>query len=95
MKFCGITYSGLTKTIRASTRAGATLEFTIKDQFLAFLLEARESILNKRAIKYGGSTAHLNTRESIGDVSVKSWVESELSKFLSLEHPQSLLFKGR
>jgi hypothetical protein len=66
LKFLGITYSGLNETIKASTRKGATLEFGIKDQFLAFLLERRENIL------LGGSASHLNGLKSYRGVSVKS-----------------------
>jgi hypothetical protein len=66
LKFLGITYSGLNETIKASTRKGATLEFGLKDQFLAFLLEKRENIL------LGGSASHLNGLKSYRGVSVKS-----------------------
>jgi len=66
LKFLGITYSGLNETIKASTRKGATLEFGLKDQFLAFLLEKRENIL------LDGSASHLNGLKSYRGASVKS-----------------------
>lgn len=89
LKFCGIKYSGKDETIRAATRNGATLEFGLKEQFLAFLLEKREQLL------LSGSAGHLNSLESYRGISVKSWVLSELTSFLSVRGPQSLLFKGR
>lgn len=89
IKFLGIRYSGEKGTIHAETRKGATLEFGLKEQFLAYLLEKRENIL------FSGSAKHLNSLESYRGVSVKSWVLSELTSFFSIDKPQSLLFKGK
>jgi len=89
LKFLGITYSGLNSTIRASTRKGSTLEFSVKEQFLAYLLEKRENLL------LGGSGGHLNSLSNYHGMSVKSWVLGELSLFFSLSSRESLLFKGR
>jgi hypothetical protein len=66
LKFCGIKYSGKDETIKASTREGATLEFGLKDQFLAYLLNKRENILLE------GSAGHLNSLQSYKGISVKS-----------------------
>jgi len=66
MKFCGITYSGIKETIFASTRKGATLEFGLKEQFLAYLLEKRENIILE------GSASYLNNLESYRGISIKS-----------------------
>lgn len=66
LKFCGIEYSGKDETIRAATRGGATLEFGVKEQFLAYLLNKREEIL------LSGSGGHLNSLSSYKGISVKS-----------------------
>jgi hypothetical protein len=93
LKFLGIKFTKwggvYADLIEASTRKGATLKFTIFDQFLAFLLESREKLFLE------GSASHLNNVESYLGVSVKSWVYSELNHFLSFENKNSLLFTGR
>jgi len=62
---------------------------------LAYLLENRESILNSKAEKFGGSASSLNSLESYQGTNVKSWVLSETLKFFTLTDPAKLLFRGR
>jgi len=62
---------------------------------LAYLLENRESILNSKAVKFGGSASSLNSLESYQGVNVKNWVLSETLKFFTLTDPTKLLFHGR
>jgi len=62
---------------------------------LTYLLENRESILNSKAVKFGGSASSLNSLESYQGTSVKSWALSETIRFFTLTDPTKLLFHGR
>lgn len=65
---------------RASTRKGATLEFTHRESFLAYLNNARTLLLNSSA---GGVLGGQNLRE---------WLQSRSVKWLKLLNPTKLLF---
>jgi hypothetical protein len=93
LKFCGFEYDGSTGEIRASTRAGSTLRFTMREAFLAYLLKSRDDLL------YGGSAASLNAVNwgKLYEASSWEWILSRAVSFLSesRRYRTSLLFVGR
>lgn len=93
LKFCGFEYDGSTGQIRASTRAGSTLRFTMREAFLAYLLKSRDDLL------YGGSAASLNavSWRRLSEASSWNWILSQAVSFLSesSRYRTSLLFVGR
>jgi hypothetical protein len=93
LKFCGFEYDGETGEIRACTRAGSTLRFTMREAFLAYLLKSRDDLL------YGGSAASLNAVNwnKLYEASSWDWVLSRAVSFLSesRRYRTSLLFSGR
>jgi len=95
IKFLGILWDPVDNTIRASTRGGATLEFGVKEQFLAYVLEKRGSLLSSDAIKFGGSAASLNSSTLVEGQNVRSWIMTEACNFACEQaNPLKLLFSG-
>jgi hypothetical protein len=96
IKFLGISYDGSKDEIQASTRNGSTLKFDVYNQFLAYLLENRESILNPHAIHFEGSASHCNNLESYRGIPMKSWIYSNLFNFISsTDSKAKYLFEGK
>lgn len=91
LKFCGIVYNGISKTLKAMTRNGATLEFSVAEQFLGFLLTVKDNL----APINSGQKCLCPKENPLFNSSISSFVLNGVKEFLKEEQPLKYLFSGK